>query len=161
MAKENASDLAASIQIDQLAKLVRHDPDRVRSWANLILNSKEPKKLYQMRNFGLGLASAFSSIDAVLSEKVFRHLLHEGYLLRTTHRYREDPLNVRALFEADDLPPLHQLKIDLFEHTFNDAELERNTAAAEIFNAVPWLDRYVTELLTSEIPAKQARARIG
>lgn len=157
LAKEGADIIAFPTQGRGLVEFGKRNPDRIRHWLDLILETRDHRTLRQVYNQGIVLAGTYATHDGNKAAEVLRHLYDYQTFVTVTIGKIQVNLYDQALFGTPDISELDPLREKEFFSAFNDATIEVKVAAAEVCGAINWLDTYINKLLESHHPGDQAR----
>lgn len=157
LAKEGAAIIAFPSQGRGLVEFAKRNPDRIRHWLDLILETRDNRTLRQVYNQGIVLAGTYATHDGNKAAEVLRHLYDYQPFVTVTIGKIQVNLYDQALFGTPDISELDPLREKEFFSAFNDATIEVKVAAAEVCGAINWLDTYINKLLESHHPGDQAR----
>lgn len=157
--RENAEYILSHPPLWGLEKTLSAYPEKAAGWLHKILAAQDGWELGQVRNLGLVLAGAYAEKDPILAHEIFLRLKDASAFPPVNIVVGEAGVSLydHALFSAELVPELEDLRRIRFEDAFDDAALEQATVAAESSGAGDWLISYVQRLTDSEHPGEQAR----
>ncbi|MRS92154.1 hypothetical protein GJV04_19230 [Enterobacteriaceae bacterium RIT714] len=157
LAKLNLSDLTNHYYPDDIAALVRAEPERSLAWANLFLEEKNVDVLHQVRHIGLTLAQVISAQHPELSVRLFERLEHVIPFCRVVFTEADLDLCAVAVWSSSDGPEIEALRWRRLALAENNNRLAHEVWAALFCQQSEKLLQYTRKCCNSSKPVLQAR----
>lgn len=157
LAKLKLSDLTNHYYPDDIAALVRAEPERSLAWANLFLEDKNEDVLHQVRHIGLTLAQVISAQHPELSVRLFERLEHVIPFCRVVFTEAELDLCAIAVWSSSDSPEIEALRWRRLALAENNNRLAHEVWAALFCQKSEKLLQYTRKCCNSSWPVLQAR----
>lgn len=157
LAKLNLSDLTNHYYPDDIAALVRAEPERSLTWVNLFLEEKNMDALHQVRHIGLTLAQVISAKHPGLSVRLFERLDHVIPFCRVVFTEAELDLCAVAVWSSFESPEIEALRWRRLALAENNNRLAHEVWAALFCQQSEKLQQYSRKCCNSSWPVLQAR----
>jgi hypothetical protein len=159
--EDDATELISNLCWYDAVLMSQHDAAQISRWLDKILAIKDQRTLRNIYNFGIVLAGAYATYDAMKAIQLLEHLHGANSIVTIVIGQERIPLYLQTLFKtastATFVAALDPLRERFFREAFTDADLETGVISADACGASAWLDAYMNRLLASSHPGEQAR----
>jgi hypothetical protein len=157
LAKLNLSDLINHFYPEDVAALVKAEPERSLAWAHSFLEDKNADVLHQVRHIGLTLAQAISARHPELSVRLFDRLECVVPFCRVVFTEAELDLCAVAVWSSYDTPEIEALRWRRLVLAENNNQLANEVWAALFCQQGGKVQHYIKTCFNSSWPVLQAR----